>query len=179
MSGVLALFLSAAVAPAATAAGSEGGEGRSPAAYCRAHYEPLTTPVTGITFDQYVIPVEFSFGGQTVVEDFGLSSFQACVSTVASGMRADGVVPASAISSRRTSRSATSWRRPARSATRTEFYGVYLAEKRSDCARILQASTPGSSSCRSLLRSAERRFRPSLLIPAGNGRGRHGAPSAP
>jgi hypothetical protein len=142
MSGVLALFLSAAVAPAATAAGSEG-EGRSPAAYCRAHYEPLTNPVTGITFDQYVIPVEFSFGGQTVVEDFGLSSFQACVSTVASGMRSDGVVPASAISKPAYLAQCDFLEASGTISYPYEFYGVYLAEKRSDCARILQGVHSG------------------------------------
>jgi hypothetical protein len=143
MSGVLALFLSAGVAPAAAAAGSEGGEGRSPAAYCRAHYEPLTNPVTGITFDQYVIPVEFSFGGQTVVEDFGLSSFQACVSTVASGMRADGVVPASAISKPAYLAQCDFLEASGTISYPYKFYGVYLAEKRSDCARILQGVHSG------------------------------------
>jgi hypothetical protein len=142
-SGVLALFLSAALAPAATAAGGERGKGDSPAAYCRAHFEPLTNPVTGETYDQYVIPVEFSFDGQTMVEDFGLASFQACVSTVASGLRADGVVPASALS------------KPAYLAQCDlledfgvvsypySFYGVYPAEKRADCAKILKGVHSG------------------------------------
>lgn len=143
MSGVLALFLSAAVAPAATAAAGEGGKGRSPAAYCRAHYEPLTNPVTGITFDQYVIPVEFSFGGQTVVEDFGLSSFQACVSTVAAGMRADGVVPASAISKPAYLAQCDFLEESGTISYPYKFYGVYLAKKRSDCAKILQGVHSG------------------------------------
>lgn len=127
-----------ALAAPAAAAPSGGG----PAQYCRASLQSMENPVTGITFDQYVIPVEFSFGGETFVEDFGLSSFQACVSTVAGSMR-DGVVPASAIS------------KPAYLAQCDfledagfieypyDFYGMYPAEKRSDCARILQGVHSG------------------------------------
>lgn len=115
----------------------------NPAAYCRAHYESMTNPVSGVTYDQYVIPVEFSFGGETVVEDFGLASFQACVSTVASAMTDEGVVPADRLS------------KPAYLAQCDlleafgvisypyAFYGTYPAENRADCARILKGVHTG------------------------------------
>jgi hypothetical protein len=66
-----ASFTTSLAAPAAAAPNS------SPAKYCKSVYQPFTNPMTGLTFNQYVIPVAFSFGGETVVEDFGLSSFQA------------------------------------------------------------------------------------------------------
>jgi hypothetical protein len=143
LSGVLALFLVAAAAPAATAAKSDKGNGRSPAAYCRAHFGPLTNPATGLTFDQYVIQVEFSFGGQTMVEDFGLSSFQACVSTVASGMRPDGIVPASAISKPAYLAQCDFLEDAGAISYPYSFYGMYPADNRADCAKILKGVHSG------------------------------------
>jgi hypothetical protein len=102
----------------------------------------MTNPVTGLTFDQYVIPVEFSFGGETVVEDFGLSSFQACVSTVASGME-DGVVPASAISKPAYLAQCDFLEAAGAIAYPYSFYGVYPADNRADCARILKGVHSG------------------------------------
>jgi hypothetical protein len=131
-----------AVCALATPAAAASGDGGS-AKYCRAAFGPLTNPMSGMTFNQYVIPVEFNFGGETFVEDFGLSSFQACVSTVAGSMK-DGVVPASAIS------------KPAYLAQCDfleaagvvdypyAFYGMYPAEKRADCAKILQGVHSGT-----------------------------------
>ena len=143
LSGVLALLVSAAVAPAATAASTDKGNGRSPAAYCRANYGPLTNPMTGMTFNQYVIQVEFSFGGQTVVEPFGLSSFQACVSTVASGMRPDGVVPAAAISKPAYLAQCDFLEDAGAISYPYSFYGVYPADNRADCAKILKGVHSG------------------------------------
>ena len=123
-------------APAAAA--PRGESGGSPAAYCRSVYQPFTNPVSGQTYFQYLIRVEFTFGGQTVIEDFGLGSFQACVSTVASAMTDEGVVPANALT------------KPAYLAQCDllvqygvvsypySFYGRYPAKNRADCARILK-----------------------------------------
>jgi hypothetical protein len=104
---------------------------------------PLQNPVTGITRDQYVIQVEFSFGGQTVVEDFGLGSFQACVSTVAGSMNADGVVPARAISKPAYLAQCDFLEAVGAIAYPYTFYGTYPADKRADCARILQGVHSG------------------------------------
>jgi hypothetical protein len=133
---VAAVGLAGLAAPAAAAPGG-------PAAYCRAAYEPLTNPVTGIRFDQYVIPVEFSFGGRTVVEDFGLSSFQACVSTVARGME-DGVVPASAISKPAYLAQCDFLEAAGAISYPYAFYGLYPADNRADCARILKGVHSGT-----------------------------------
>lgn len=134
---VVALFALAAPAAAAPKAGN-------PAQYCRSVHQPMTNPVTGITFDQYVIDVEFSFGGETVVEEFGLSSFQACVSTVAGSMRADGVVPATAISKPAYLAQCDFLEASGFIAYPYQFYGVYPAENRADCARILQGVHSGT-----------------------------------
>ena len=136
---IATVALAAPLAAPAAAAGSGGG----PAKYCQSAYEPLTNPVTGITFDQYVIPVEFSFGGETVVEDFGLSSFQACVSTVAAGMR-DGVVPAAAISKPAYLAQCDFLERAGAIAYPYSFYGLYPADNRADCARILKGVHSGT-----------------------------------
>jgi hypothetical protein len=135
-----AAVAAALLAPALPAAAAPSGN--SPAAYCRSVYEPMTNPVTGITFDQYVIQVEFSFGGETVVEDFGLSSFQACVSTVAAGME-DGVVPASAISKPAYLAQCDFLERSGFISYPYSFYGVYAADNRADCARILKGVHSG------------------------------------
>lgn len=144
LSLVLALVAVCALAAPAAAAPSAASSAVNPAQYCRSVYGPMTNPMTGATYDQYVIQVEFSFGGQTVVEDFGLNSFQACVSTVAGSMGADGVVQASDLS------------KPAYLAQCDlledlgfidypyAFYGVYPAENRADCARILQGVHSGT-----------------------------------
>jgi hypothetical protein len=141
MRRVLTALATVAVA-AAMAAPAAAAPGGGPAAYCRSVYEPLTNPVTGITFDQYVIQVEFSFGGQTAVEDFGLSSFQACVSTVAAGME-DGVVPASAISKPAYLAQCDFLEDSGFISYPYAFYGVYPADNRADCARILQGVHSG------------------------------------
>ncbi|HEX8498430.1 MAG TPA: hypothetical protein VF661_14640 [Actinomycetales bacterium] len=130
------------MSPASAAAA--GGSSASPAAYCRASFEQLTNPVTGLTFGQYVIDVEFSFGGQTVVEEFGLSSFQACVSTVAAGMGDDGVVAASAISKPAYLAQCDFLQRAGVVTYPYAFYGVYPAKNRADCARILQGVHSGT-----------------------------------
>jgi len=133
----LALF--ALTAPAAAAKPS-----KSPAQYCRNAYGPLLNPMTGLTFDQYVIQVRFSFGGQTVVEPFGLSSFQACVSTVAGSLGADGVVAASAISKPAYLAQCDFLERVGAVTYPYAFYGTYPADKRADCARILQGVHSGT-----------------------------------
>ena len=139
---VAVLTLAGGLAAPAAAARPDGGPGVNPAAYCRDAFEPLTNPVTGITFDQYVIPVEFSFGGQTMVEDFGLSSFQACVSTVAAGMR-NGVVPASKISKPAYLAQCDFLEGAGVVSYPYSFYGVYPADNRADCARILKGVHSG------------------------------------
>lgn len=137
----LAVLAVCAAAPPAAAAPAPGGGG--PAQYCRSVLEPMTNPVTGITRDQYVIPVEFSFGGETAVEDFGLSTFQACVSTVAGSMR-DGVVPASAISKPAYLAQCDFLEAVGVVTYPYRFYGTYPADKRADCARILQGVHSGT-----------------------------------
>lgn len=139
LSLLLALIAVSALAGPAAAAGARGG----PVEYCRSAYMPMENPVTGITFNQYVIRVEFSFGGETSVEDFGLSSFQACVSTVAGSMNADGVVPASAISKPAYLAQCDFLEAAGAIAYPYAFYGVYPASKRADCARILQGVHSG------------------------------------
>lgn len=144
MSVVMAVLALGAVAAPASAAGQGGGRAAeaSPAAYCRDAYQELTNPVTGLTYNQYVIPVEFSFGGQTFVEDFGLNSFQACVSTVAAGLE-DGVVPASAISKPAYLAQCDLLEEQGFISYPYSFYGVYPAENRADCAKILQGVHSG------------------------------------
>ena len=141
LAGLLVVGLPAAPASATPA---HQAAGASPAAYCRSVYEPMTNPVTGLTFDQYVIPVEFSFGGETAVEDFGLSSFQACVSTVASGMTDDGVVPASAITTPAYLAQCDFLEWAGVVTYPYDFYGVYPATKRADCVRILKGVHSGT-----------------------------------
>ena len=136
---ILTVLAVGALATPAAAASGDGG----PAQYCRSVLQPLTNPVTGIRFDQYVIPVEFSFGGETVVEEFGLSSFQACVSTVAGSMR-DGVVPASAISKPAYLAQCDFLEAAGVVSYPYAFYGTYPAEKRADCAKILQGVHSGT-----------------------------------
>jgi hypothetical protein len=144
MSLVLAVVAACALAAPAHAAPKGGSGGGGPAALCRSAYMPMTNPVTGITFDQYVIKVEFSFGGRTMVEDFGLSSFQACVSTVAGSMRADGVVPATAISKPAYLAQCDFLEAAGTVAYPYRFYGTYPAENRADCARILKGVHSGT-----------------------------------
>jgi hypothetical protein len=147
MSLVLAVVAACAFAAPAHAApkgGASGVGGGGPAALCRSAYMPMTNPVTGITFDQYVIKVEFSFNGQTMVEDFGLSSFQACVSTVAGSMRADGVVPATAISKPAYLAQCDFLEAAGMVAYPYSFYGTYPADNRADCARILKGVHSGT-----------------------------------
>ena len=134
-----ALAVCALATPAAAATPGGGG----PAKYCQSVREPMTNPVTGITLDQYVIPVAFTFGGQTVVDDFGLSSFQACVSTVAGSMK-DGVVPASAISKPAYLAQCDFLEAVGFISYPYAFYGTYPAEKRADCAKILQGVHSGT-----------------------------------
>ena len=139
LSLLLALIAVCALATPAAAAAPGGG----PAQYCRSVYTSMQNPVTGITFDQYVIKVEFSFGGETAVEDFGLSSFQACVSTVAGSMK-DGVVSASAISKPAYLAQCDFLEGVGAISYPYAFYGVYPAQKRADCARILQGVHSGT-----------------------------------
>lgn len=128
--------------PTVAAAAPGGAPGTNPVAYCKANVEEVTNPVTGITLDQYIVPVEFTFGNQTVVEDFGLSSFQACVSTVASGMR-DGVVPASAITTPAYIAQCDFLVASGFISYPYDFYGVYPATKRADCVKILKGVHSG------------------------------------
>lgn len=115
-----------------------------PAAHCRAHDEPLTNPVTGATYDQYVIPVEFSFGGATVVEDFGLATFQARVSTVASAMTDEGVVPGAELTTPTYLAQCDLLEAFGVVTYPYSFYGLYPAENRADCARILKGVHTGA-----------------------------------
>lgn len=115
----------------------------SPAAYCRSVYQPLTNPVTGLTFDQYVIQVRFTFGGQSVVEPFGLSSFAACVSTVASAMEDDGTVPGDSLTKPAYLAQCDFLEAVGAISYPYEFYGVYPAKNRADCARILKGVHTG------------------------------------
>lgn len=103
----------------------------------------MTNPVTGITLDQYVIPVEFTFGDETFVDDFGLSSFQACVSTVTSGLR-DGVVGASAITTPAYLAQCDFLEAVGVISYPYAFYGVYPADNRADCVRILKGVHSGT-----------------------------------
>ena len=135
------LSVAALAAPASAAPSSQPHP--NPAAYCRSAYQEMTNPVSNQTYWQYVIPVESSFGGETVVEEFGLATFQACVSTVASAMTDEGVVPG------------TSLTKPAYLAQCDlleqfgvvtypySFYGTYPADNRADCARILKGVHTG------------------------------------
>ena len=128
--------LPATAAPAAAAASS-------PAAYCRSVYEPLENPVTEITLEQYVIQVSFTFGGETFVEPFGLGSFAACVSTVASAMDADGIVPGNSLTKPAYLAQCDFLEAVGAISYPYSFYGVYPATKRADCARILQGVHTG------------------------------------
>lgn len=135
----LALASPSSAAPGGPPAKAKGG----PAAYCSSVYETMTNPVSGQTYPQYILQVEFTFGGETFVEPFGVASFQACVSTVASAMRSDGTVPGDSLT------------RPAYLAQCDlledfgvisypyDFYGLYPAENRADCATILKGVHTG------------------------------------
>lgn len=114
----------------------------NPPQFCTDRYEPLENPVTGITLDQYVLPVQFTFGGETAVEEFGLSSFEACVSTVAAGYR-NGVVLASAISKPAYLAQCDFLEAVGAISYPHDFYGTYPAQNRADCARILQGVHSG------------------------------------
>ena len=138
---VAALSVVVSVGSSAAAASPEGKKG-GPAAYCRSVYQELTNPVSGQTYFQYVIPVEFTFGDQTVVEDFGLASFQACVSTVASGMTDRGVVPGNALSKPAYLAQCDLLEQFGVVTYPYSFYG-YPAENRADCARILKGVHTG------------------------------------
>lgn len=140
LSVAMALMIVVGVAAPASAGGH--AERGGPAAYCRSAYQEMTNPVSGMTFYQYVVPVEFSFGGETVVEDFGLSSFQACVSTVASGMK-DGVIPASAITTPAYLAQCDFLEDAGVIAYPYAFYGMYPADNRADCVRILKGVHSG------------------------------------
>jgi hypothetical protein len=142
LSGLASLLLAGVSAMPASAAPAEPTS-TSPAAYCRSVYQPLTNPVTGITFDQYVIQVRFNFGGQTVVEPFGLGSFSACVSTVASAMDADGTVPGDSLTKPAYLAQCTFLERVGAISYPYKFYGVYPAKNRADCARILKGVHTG------------------------------------
>jgi hypothetical protein len=100
--------------------------------------------MTRLTFDQYVIKVRFSFGGQTVVEDFGISSFQGASSTVAGSRDADGVVEASAISKPAYLAQCDFLESVGTVTYPYAFYGTYPADNRADCARILQGVHSGT-----------------------------------
>jgi hypothetical protein len=140
---LMVALLSVVSVGAPAGAAPRGDAQGSPAAFCRSVYQEFTNPVSGQTYSQYVIRVEFTNGDETVVEDFGLASFQACVSTVASAMTDQGVVPGSALS------------KPAYLAQCDlleqfrvvtypySFYGLYPAENRADCARILKGVHTG------------------------------------
>lgn len=141
-SGLASLVLAAVSAMPALAAPAEASPA-SPAAYCRSVYQPLTNPVTGLTFDQYVIQVRFSFGGQTVVEPFGLGSFSACVSTVASAMDEDGTVPGDSLTKPAYLAQCDFLEAVGAISYPYAFYGVYPAENRADCARILKGVHTG------------------------------------
>jgi hypothetical protein len=140
LSLVLAVMALGALATPAAAASDRSG----PANYCRSVHMPMTNPVSGLTFSQYVIKVEFNFGGESVVEDFGLSSFQACVSTVAASMNADGVVPASAISKPSYLAQCDFLANAGVVSYPYSFYGTYPADNRADCAKILQGVHSGT-----------------------------------
>jgi len=142
LSALASLLVAGASAVPALAAPAQPASA-SPAAYCRSVYQPLTNPVTGITFKQYVIQVRFTFGGQTSVEPFGLSSFSACVSTVASAMSADGTVPADSLSKPAYLAQCDFLERVGAISYPYKFYGVYPAKNRADCARILKGVHTG------------------------------------
>jgi hypothetical protein len=135
------LCVGAFAAPAAAAPGDSASGG--PAAYCRSVYQEATNPVSGETYFQYVIPVEFTFGGETVVEDFGLASFQACVSTVASAMTDDGVVPGTALTKPAYLAQCDLLEQFGVVTYPYSFYGLYPAENRADCAKILKGVHTG------------------------------------
>ena len=134
------LAVAALLLPASPASAEKG---TSPAAYCREAFGPLEDPMSGLTVNVYVVPVEFSFGGETAVEDFALHSFQACVSTVASGLR-NGVVPASKISKPAYLARCQNLEDMGAIEYPYSFYGLYPAENRADCARILQGVHSGT-----------------------------------
>jgi hypothetical protein len=139
---VVGLLLTLAVGTPAAAAPAEASKG-SPAAYCRSVKQEFTNPVSGQTYAQYVIRVKFTFGGQTVVEEFGLASLQACVSTVASAMTADGTVPGNALTKPAYLAQCDLLVQFGVVAYPYAFYGLYPAENRADCARILKGVHTG------------------------------------
>ena len=143
MNRTMAAAFAAALLVGATPAVASAAPGTNPVQYCQERYAPMTNPVTGITLDQYIIPVEFSFGGETVVEDFGLSSFQACVSTVASGLR-DGVVSASAITTPAYLAQCDFLEAVGAVSYPYSFYGTYPADNRADCVKILKGVHSGT-----------------------------------
>ena len=134
------LAVAALLLPASPASAAKG---TSPAAYCREAFGPLEDPMSGLTVNVYVVPVEFSFGGETAVEDFALHSFQACVSTVASGLR-NGVVPASKISKPAYLARCQNLEDMGAIEYPYSFYGLYPAQNRADWARILQGVHSGT-----------------------------------
>lgn len=143
MRRLLSLVLAALAVCALAVPASAGAAGVNPAKFCRGVYAPMENPVTGITLDQYIVPVAFNFGGETVIEDFGLGSFQACVSTVASGYR-DGAVDASAISKPAYLAQCDFLEAVGEISYPYDFYDTYPAENRADCARILKGVHSGA-----------------------------------
>jgi hypothetical protein len=115
----------------------------NPVRYCQAALGEQTSPVTGVTFDAYLVPVRFTFGGESFVDpEFALSSFQACVSTVAGGF-VDGAIPADRISTPAYLAQCDLLEQAGFISYPYVFYGMYPAENRADCVRILKGVHSG------------------------------------
>jgi hypothetical protein len=114
-----------------------------PAEVCRDAYTTTTSPITGAEIDTYVVPVRFTFGGETFVEPFSLPSWPACVSSVASAWE-DGAVDGRRLTKPAYLAQCDYLVEAGFISYPYAFYGVYLAENRADCARILQGVHTGT-----------------------------------
>jgi hypothetical protein len=135
---VLGLLL-AGVLPAAA---SPTERSVNPVRYCQSVYGETSNPF-GQTYEAYLVPVRFTFGGMTFVdEEFALSSFQACVSTVAGGF-VDGAIPSDRVSTPAYIAQCDLLEAWGVVTYPYAFYGLYPAENRADCVRILKGVHSG------------------------------------
>lgn len=133
-------ILALAAVPASAAPGDQP---LNPVRYCQEALDQETNPVTGNTLEAYLVPVRFTFGDQSMVDpEFALSSFQACVSTVAGGF-VDGAIPADRISTPAYLAQCDLLEEAGIVSYPYDFYGMYPAENRADCVRILKGVHSG------------------------------------
>lgn len=139
----LMIMLVAVAAAAAVAVPASAAPGVRPTEVCRDAFTTTTSPVTGAEIDTYVVPVRFTFGDETFVEPFSLPSWQACVSSVASAWD-DGAVDGRRLSKPAYLAQCDYLVEAGFISYPYDFYGVYPARNRADCARLLQGFHQGT-----------------------------------